>query len=436
MEEKYKEEFQNLNNYAEELKATNYESTVIVKSDSNAVFDRMYICFGALKRGFLEGCRPIIGLDVCFLKGLVKGQLLVVVGRDGNNQMFPIAWAVVHNENTETWPWFTNQLCDDLEIGDGLGWAVISDMQKMGKKNSGKELQYQFWVTARSPNEPEMRKQLDAMAELENGLAAKEDLLEHWPVQGWCQAFFSDVVKCDVIDNNMCETFNGVILEARCKPIISMLEEIRIYVMKRLVLKREYMKKWKTNYAPRILERLEKSRKLAMATIMYEGADPLSYLSEYFCKEMYKKAYMHMLNPVKGQMFWPKSNDGPLLPPLVKRMPGRPAKKRKREPLEGKNRNKLSRVGRRMTCGFCHKEGHNKSGCPTRQQFPGRPGQTILGRDVMRPASSISTSQLLAQKDSYIQRRKEQAFSEDIIPISTQESCAQPPNKGKQKVGC
>ncbi|XVF65088.1 hypothetical protein PTKIN_Ptkin09bG0218700 [Pterospermum kingtungense] len=407
MEEKYKEEFQNLNNYAEELKATNYGSTVIVKSDSNSVFDRMYICFEALKRGFLEGCRPIIGLDGCFLKGLVKGQLLVAVGKDGNNQMFPIAWAVVHNENTETWSWFINQLCDDLEIGDGLGWAVISDMQKglirsvqeilplveqrmcarhiyarWGKRNSGKELQYQFWVTARSPNEPEMRKQLDDMAELENGLAAKEDLLEHWPVQGWCQAFFSDVVKCDVIDNNMCETFNGVILEARCKPIISMLEEIRIYVMKRLVLKREYMKKWKTNYAPRILERLEKSRKLAgkwevewngsakhevywddaenhlresytvrlqnhsctcrkwdisgvpcqhaVAAIMYEGADPLSYLSEYFCKEMYKKAYMHMLNPVKGQMFWPKSNDGPLLPPLVKRMPDRPAKKKEK----------------------------------------------------------------------------------------------------------
>ena len=31
-------------------------------------FKRMYVCFDALKRGWLEGCRPIIGLYGCFLK--------------------------------------------------------------------------------------------------------------------------------------------------------------------------------------------------------------------------------------------------------------------------------------------------------------------------------------------------------------------------------
>ncbi|KAG6407872.1 hypothetical protein SASPL_130872 [Salvia splendens] len=34
--------------------------------------------------------------------------------------------------------------------------------------------------------------------------------------------------KCDSVDNNMAETFNGWILDARCKPIISMLEDIRV----------------------------------------------------------------------------------------------------------------------------------------------------------------------------------------------------------------
>ena len=134
---------------------------------------------------------------------------------------------------------------------------------RWGKRNSGKDLQLQFWITARSSNEPEMRKQLDIMEGLDNGVKAKEDLLEHWPVQDWCAAFFSDIIKCDVIDNNMCETFNGVILEARCKPIISMLEEIRVYVMKRLVAKREYVKQWKTDFAPRILEKLEKANRLS-----------------------------------------------------------------------------------------------------------------------------------------------------------------------------
>ena len=138
MEEKQKEKFKVLNDYVEKLKATNLESTVIVISknatpDSEVVFDRMYICFGALKEGFLRGCKCFIGLDGCFLKALVKGQLLVVVERDENNQMFPIAQVVVHTESTETWSWswFIDQLCDDLNIGKGLGWFVINDIHKV-----------------------------------------------------------------------------------------------------------------------------------------------------------------------------------------------------------------------------------------------------------------------------------------------------------------
>jgi hypothetical protein len=32
-------------------------------------FGRMYVSLAAMKKGFLEGCRPIIGVDGCFLKG-------------------------------------------------------------------------------------------------------------------------------------------------------------------------------------------------------------------------------------------------------------------------------------------------------------------------------------------------------------------------------
>lgn len=65
-------------------------------------FSRMYVCFGALKHGWLAGCGPIIGIDGCFLKGICGGVLLSAVGRDGNNQMYPIAWAVVETESSET----------------------------------------------------------------------------------------------------------------------------------------------------------------------------------------------------------------------------------------------------------------------------------------------------------------------------------------------
>ncbi|KAK8539438.1 hypothetical protein V6N12_043064 [Hibiscus sabdariffa] len=48
-------------------------------------FKRLYVCFSALKEGFKKYCRPVISLDVCFLKCPFKGEILSVVGRDSNN---------------------------------------------------------------------------------------------------------------------------------------------------------------------------------------------------------------------------------------------------------------------------------------------------------------------------------------------------------------
>ncbi|MBA0672266.1 hypothetical protein Goklo_025276 [Gossypium klotzschianum] len=41
-----------------------------VTADSLPHFKRYNVCFDALKRGLKVGCRPLIGLDGCFLKGL------------------------------------------------------------------------------------------------------------------------------------------------------------------------------------------------------------------------------------------------------------------------------------------------------------------------------------------------------------------------------
>jgi hypothetical protein len=74
----------------------------------------MYVSLVATKKGFLEGCRPIIGIDGCFLKGSFKGQLLSAVGRDGNNNIYPIAFVVVKAEVKDSWIWFLETLVSDL----------------------------------------------------------------------------------------------------------------------------------------------------------------------------------------------------------------------------------------------------------------------------------------------------------------------------------
>lgn len=59
------------------------------------------MCFDVLRRTWRQYCRSIIGLDGCFLKCTTKGQLLAAVGRDANNQMYHVAWAVVDVENID-----------------------------------------------------------------------------------------------------------------------------------------------------------------------------------------------------------------------------------------------------------------------------------------------------------------------------------------------
>ena len=58
---------------------------VLERDTINSVsrFYRLYNCFESLAKGFLEGCRPVIGLDGCFLKTEVKGVLLSAVGKMG-----------------------------------------------------------------------------------------------------------------------------------------------------------------------------------------------------------------------------------------------------------------------------------------------------------------------------------------------------------------
>ncbi|GKE77601.1 elongation factor G, III-V domain-containing protein, partial [Tanacetum coccineum] len=59
-----------------------------------------------------------IGLDGCFLKGVVKGMLLTAVGKDPNNQMFPVAWAIVEIESESSWTWFLRRLRVDIKTQD------------------------------------------------------------------------------------------------------------------------------------------------------------------------------------------------------------------------------------------------------------------------------------------------------------------------------
>ncbi|CAK8540886.1 unnamed protein product [Lathyrus sativus] len=98
-------QFNHLRSYSEELLKSNSRSTMYVQcveSKENHVLERIYICLETCKASFAKTCRPLIGLDACFLKGEYGGQLMFAVERDSNNQIFNVAYAVVEAESKDS----------------------------------------------------------------------------------------------------------------------------------------------------------------------------------------------------------------------------------------------------------------------------------------------------------------------------------------------
>ncbi|WMV47622.1 hypothetical protein MTR67_041007 [Solanum verrucosum] len=251
----FKDDYNRLEAYGQELRQSNPGSDMVINISKDALeqgirrFLRMYICFKALKDGW-KSLRPIIGLDGTFLKEKCKGQLLVRVGQDSMNHFYPIAWVVVENENRGTWTWFIQLLRIFLELKNGETVTFMSDMQKgvldvvanvipeahhrlcmrhiksnwCKKWRSGEEKKLMWWCAWNTYKE-EFKGTLKVLGKVDEDLTSD---LFHFPVIKWCRAYFDTQCKNVMVDNNFTESFNSWILEARQKPIIKMLEEIRV----------------------------------------------------------------------------------------------------------------------------------------------------------------------------------------------------------------
>ncbi|CAN1298499.1 hypothetical protein LINPERPRIM_LOCUS23847 [Linum perenne] len=127
------DEYKKLRPYVAALQNADPEGKFVLEVDVRGedTFKRMYVGFSSLFKGFLAGCRPMIGFDACFLKGELPGMLLSAVGKDGDNGMFPLAWAVTEGETTSSWTWFVELVQSQLHLDQGNGWTVISDQQKV-----------------------------------------------------------------------------------------------------------------------------------------------------------------------------------------------------------------------------------------------------------------------------------------------------------------
>ncbi|GJS05332.1 hypothetical protein Tco_0321840 [Tanacetum coccineum] len=296
------------------------------------IFKRMYVCFTGLQQGWLDGCRRVIGLDGCFLTHTCKGQLLTAIGRDANNQMFPIAWAVVSVKNKNNWCWFLSLLHEDLSLGRGSGLTIISDAHKglievvvswfpnaehrqctrhiyanFKRKLSGLQYKRLFWIAVATSVEQVFMQKIKEIKLLD--VAAFNLLVERNP-NSWSRTYF-EMDRCTTaFENGILESFNSRILGA---------------------------------------------------AYTHMKMEPELGVSQFYSKNKWLEAYQHSIRPVPGSKLWKPVDFPKPLPPIKRKMPMRPKKVRIRHPTE--NDHEISRRRRVMQCHMCWEVGHNKITC-------------------------------------------------------------------------
>ncbi|XP_045088290.1 uncharacterized protein [Aegilops tauschii subsp. strangulata] len=293
-----KKQYKRLRDYLETVKLTNPGSRCIVttvsgKTRENPIagpmFHGLFFSLNACCEGFLNGCRPFIGLDGCFIKLTSGAQILAATGRDANNNMYPIAFGVVGVEDTVNWSWFLTELKYALggsEEGKFGKYTFMSDRQK-GLLNA---------VTAVFPNchhryclrhiyanfqrvgfgGEDLKRCMDAAAyaytEHDFNLAMESMKAECTAAWEWMSRIprkassrhaMDTNCKTDLVVNNLSEVFNKYILDVRNKPIVTMINGIKDNFLVRFHQKREGGKCARWEIAPTYAEMLEMNKKYA-----------------------------------------------------------------------------------------------------------------------------------------------------------------------------
>ncbi|XP_016185320.1 uncharacterized protein LOC107626950 [Arachis ipaensis] len=88
------------------------------------ILHRIFWSFNPCIRAFRH-CKPLIQVDGTHLYGKYKGTLLVAVAQDGNQNIVPIAFALVEGETANAWHFFLRNLRTYVVRKDGVG--MISD---------------------------------------------------------------------------------------------------------------------------------------------------------------------------------------------------------------------------------------------------------------------------------------------------------------------
>ncbi|KAL5147012.1 hypothetical protein HKD37_06G016772 [Glycine soja] len=312
------------------------------------------------------------------------------------------------------------------------------------KQWKSKELKGIVWQCAKSTTVAEFE---GHMAHLKTINCQAWEYLNKWPKQAWTKAHFSTIPKVDNICNNTCEVFNSRILHYRCKPIITMLEEIRSYIMRTMAARKVKLSGKPGPLCPVQYKRLEKEFHFAnqwtpiwcgdnmglryevhmwgnkvevnlgmpcrhaIATITHKGGKPEDMCHEWLSIEAYNKTYQHFIEPVQGPQYWAQTQYTHPVPPHKKVQRGRPKKNRRRSVDEDNvTGHKLKRKLAEFTCGRCGQTNHNIRSCKNI-------GVPVRPKKYVAPSTSNEDDHLLSQDEQALNEAEEAAAHVQQDPV-------------------
>ncbi|XP_043700686.1 uncharacterized protein LOC122651377 [Telopea speciosissima] len=167
--------------------------------------------------GFMEGCRPFIGLDGTHLKTICGGVLLCAISLDANQTIFPVALPVVEIEDQHSWGWFLQCLKDAIGPWQHQALNFISDRQKgllnafdrvmpgarhrfcvrhlynnFKVKYPGRLLKNALWSASNAFNKVEFKKHMDELKKLNSEAFNWLSSIPDW---AWCRHAFDRHTK-------------------------------------------------------------------------------------------------------------------------------------------------------------------------------------------------------------------------------------------------
>ncbi|GKE51877.1 pentatricopeptide repeat-containing protein [Tanacetum coccineum] len=120
------------------------------------------------------------------------------------------------------------------------------------KHYSGVEFRSLFWVTSKASYLGLFNKIMNKIKRANPNVYEYMLKKDH---NSWSRAYFH--IDCEAVENDFSERFNSVILSVGNKPLITMLEAIRVIVLERMNTMRRVYDTWTEDICPNIQKRLE-----------------------------------------------------------------------------------------------------------------------------------------------------------------------------------